>query len=55
MRLQGRYLMRDQVRNQIRSIMGEETSRFERRRLGSHLLASGVLTFCCVLLVILAH
>ncbi len=55
MRVQSRYLMRDQVRNQIRSIMGEETSRSERRRLGNHLFVSGVLTFYCALLVILAH
>jgi len=48
-----RYLMRDQVRDQIRSIMGEEHGRLDRRTLGSHLFTTGVLAVFYALLVTL--
>jgi hypothetical protein len=50
-----RYLMRDQVRDQIRSIMGEEDTRLDRRTLSSHLFATGVLAFCYALLLTLSR
>jgi len=50
-----RYLMRDQVRDQIRSIMAEKDARLDRRTLGGHLFATGILALVYALLVALTR
>ena len=46
-----RYIMRDQVRDQVRSIMGEADHRSNRPALGGHFFATGVVAFFYTLVI----
>jgi hypothetical protein len=52
---QSRYVMRDQVRDQIRSIMGDTHSRRDASPLDGHLFATGVVAFFYTLVIVLAQ
>ncbi|MGD8308774.1 MAG: hypothetical protein PVG98_04975 [Chromatiales bacterium] len=52
---QNRYIMRDQVREQIRSIMGDEDSRRDAPPLGGHFFATGVVAFFYTLIIVLGQ
>jgi hypothetical protein len=49
------YVMRDQVRDQIRSIMEEENPRPNRDQLAAHLFATGLVAFFYALLVAISR
>jgi hypothetical protein len=55
MRCHHRYVMRDQVRDQVRSIMGDPEPRSHAPALGSHFFATGVVAFFYALIVVLGR
>ena len=50
-----RYIMRDQVRDQVSSIMGGAGKREEGRDLAGHLYVTGAVAFFYALLIALAQ